>query len=286
MENEIKKCPYCGEEILKEAKKCKHCEEWLEEKTDKVDIVQAIETEQTPKNKRVEKENLETKNMKSVSDTGWTIVWKLALAIIGAIILANLFPNAFNDKIVLTNPVTGQEYEFPVETTKTDNGEQYCVKLSILEGDEHTFCSMDKDSITHFVKKVITKEMQMQSEMLLRGQDISSEITKFYSLDKMIYEPYKQQYNIFENNNEQPTEQQMTSDSVVEEKGDIIDIDEEEYNRITKETEKQKPIQKQVQPQSKPISKSVKQQETATQTSNVVLPQTKQNNQDIDDFMN
>ena len=34
MEQETKRCPFCGEEILAIAKKCKHCKEWLDEDYD------------------------------------------------------------------------------------------------------------------------------------------------------------------------------------------------------------------------------------------------------------
>ena len=34
MEQETKKCPYCGEEIMATARKCKHCGEWFETQVD------------------------------------------------------------------------------------------------------------------------------------------------------------------------------------------------------------------------------------------------------------
>ena len=42
---DIKKCPYCGEEILAVAKKCKHCGEWIEEEYEEVEVGTAEETE-------------------------------------------------------------------------------------------------------------------------------------------------------------------------------------------------------------------------------------------------
>ena len=51
MEQNLKTCPYCGEEIMATAKKCKHCGEWLEEEPlkESTDVAE-IETEEDEEN--------------------------------------------------------------------------------------------------------------------------------------------------------------------------------------------------------------------------------------------
>ena len=39
----MKRCPYCGEEILAVAKKCKHCGEWLKQDSPDASVVQPMQ---------------------------------------------------------------------------------------------------------------------------------------------------------------------------------------------------------------------------------------------------
>jgi len=36
---EVKRCPYCGEEVLAVAKKCKHCGEWIDKTVNKDSVL-------------------------------------------------------------------------------------------------------------------------------------------------------------------------------------------------------------------------------------------------------
>ena len=159
----------------------------------------------------------EKSSKEEVSDSWQTIAWKLGLAIIGAIILSNLFPNIFSDKIVVTNPNTGEQIEFPVETTTINGEENYCINISVLEGSERTFCSTDKEALSKFTAKVKEQEAKMSAEMAFRGQSVSSQATELFSLDNIIYAGPKNQYHIYEQN---PQAEQNTSNNVKQDAND------------------------------------------------------------------
>jgi hypothetical protein len=44
---ELKKCHYCGEEILATAKKCKHCGEWLEKELENQDSAEEVQEDES-----------------------------------------------------------------------------------------------------------------------------------------------------------------------------------------------------------------------------------------------
>ena len=66
--NDLKKCPFCAEEIKTTAKKCKHCGEWL----DKNDNIQT-ETSQPSNSDIIETEETPVLNKDVTAVTLWTL---------------------------------------------------------------------------------------------------------------------------------------------------------------------------------------------------------------------
>lgn len=81
-------------------------------------------------------------------------------------------------------------------------------------------------------------------------------------------------------------------ENVIEQKGDLIDMSEEDYNRIVRESERQKQNSELQQSstlqksQSQPVVQHIKQSTPAQIKPQVRPVEASQNNQDIDDFMN
>jgi hypothetical protein len=83
MEQQVKNCPYCGEEILATAKKCKHCGEWLESITDESNEPETVNEEYELAGEEIEVVSTREKVCRYI---GWAFY---ALAVLD-LILANL----------------------------------------------------------------------------------------------------------------------------------------------------------------------------------------------------
>lgn len=154
---------------------------------------------QSTKNTSASLENIdsESKPQNNSTNSNWSNAWQLCLAIIGILICINFFPHLFDDKIILTNPLTGEKIEIPVVTTYLGGGEkEYCIYLSIFHEDERYFCSKDAEALSEFASQVKQRERQVE----FSGQIMPKGTASFYGVDSMIYEPLKLITGVYEKN--------------------------------------------------------------------------------------
>ena len=156
MENEKRRCPYCGEEILETAIKCKHCQSWIKKKCpfcaemidsnlDRCPFCDSNlkEVNEEPKESvQISKEPIkENKNKEQEKDTG-LVDWSSVnfffkhpiLSIIIIAIAVHIFGNPFSD----------------LWRTVKEDDETYCMKTKVLEGEKRTFCSKDEKDLISF----------------------------------------------------------------------------------------------------------------------------------------
>lgn len=251
--SETKRCPYCAELIPKNATYCNICDSHLNENSFPNKIISAVHnssSDETPDN---------------IKQWNWGAFW---FSWIWGI--AN---KSYMTLLVLI-PFVGLIWMF----------------ICGAKGNEWAWKNKNWASIEDF--------NEAQKKWAIAGNCLAGFLIIFILLILLLFSMPQQDVEV-PVNNEQTTVQQTNSNSDIEEKGDIIeqaneyaeergdiiDMAEDDYNHSVNENQQQKQINNPAQPKTQPIVQPIKQQETTTQN-NVVVPQSKQNNQDIDDFMN
>ena len=155
MNEKMKKCPYCGEEILKKAIKCKYCEENIEEQDSVIFKDGYSQNYSKVKNK--------AENSEEINKFNWDTFWGICSFALFLLVIFSLGFLLFNSSF--------EKGLF--EVYKNDEG-KYCFKYNYYENyiiNEMTSCHEVKEAAEAYAKcyKSSTEGLKEMAETLEQG---------------------------------------------------------------------------------------------------------------------
>lgn len=116
MEQNTKKCPYCGEEIMADAKKCRHCGEWLDKTSDA----------------SVEKSTV--RPIKENKKRTWLYVAVIAIVAVVASVLIVLFSKNGKDHVATEKQAAPPAMDYTIKQVSFDPKSLVALNLMSREG--------------------------------------------------------------------------------------------------------------------------------------------------------